>query len=91
MVEGARRSRRNIAMLFGKVKLERLGYPTVKTFCLKMQTNNTIQYTIYNTLIYVTFSQPELTKLYNENISGHHYICTLTLNNRDLEIWVIGH
>jgi len=28
------------------------------------------------TLIYITFSQPELTKLYNENIGGHR--CTFT-------------
>ena len=30
----------------------------------------------YVTLIHILTSQPELTKLYNENIGGHHYIFT---------------
>ena len=32
------------------------------------------------TFIYITFSQPDLTKLYNENIGGHRY--TFTLSDR---------
>jgi len=30
--------------------------------------------------MYILSSQPELTKLYNENIGGHYYIFTVSLN-----------
>ena len=33
-----------------------------------------------STLIYITSSQPELAKLYNENIGVHHYIFTVPRN-----------